>query len=72
MFEKATTDIPGLQKQFEKGQFGELKTWLNTNIHAQGRRYSPAELCKKVTGKPLTAEPFLKYLEGKIRAVYGV
>ena len=71
-FEKASKDIPSLQQQFEKGQFGELKSWLNKNIHAHGRRYQAAELCKKVTGKPLSADPLMRHLEGKLRPLYGL
>jgi carboxypeptidase Taq len=61
-----------LKAQMKTGEFGPLREWLRENIHRHGKRYRAAELCQKVTGKPLTAEPFLKYLEGKIRAVYGV
>jgi len=71
-FEKALQDIPSLPQQFEKGQFSALKQWLNTNIHAHGRRYRPAELCQRVTGKPLSADPLLRHLEGKLRPIYGV
>jgi carboxypeptidase Taq len=69
-FEKALSDMPDLHKQFEKGKFGSLKSWLNKNIHAHGRRYRPADLCMKVTGKPLSADPLLRHLEGKLRPLY--
>jgi carboxypeptidase Taq len=71
-FEAALKDIPDLHKQFEKGRFGELKEWLNENIHQHGRRFSAAELCQRVTGKPLNADPLLRHLEGKLRPLYGV
>jgi carboxypeptidase Taq len=70
-FEKALKDIPDLHDQFEDGKFSALKTWLNKNIHAHGRRYRAAELCKKVTGKPLSADPLMRHLEGKLRPIYG-
>ena len=71
-FEKATKDVPGLEAEFEKGEFGSLKKWLNTNIHAHGRRYRAADLCRVVTGEPLSAEPLMRHLEGKLRPLYGV
>ncbi len=71
-FEKAMQDIPNLMDQFAQGQFGELKSWLNTNIHAHGRRYRAADLCEHVTGKPLSAEPLMRHLEGKLRPIYGI
>lgn len=71
-FEKASEDMPDLQEQFARGEFGELKKWLNRNIHAHGRRYLAADLCEHVTGKPLSAEPLMRHLEGKLRPLYAV
>jgi carboxypeptidase Taq len=64
--------IPDLDVQMAKGEFGALKKWLNENIHQHGRRYRAGELCEKVTGKKLTADPFMRYLEGKLRPMYGI
>lgn len=71
-FEKALEDMPDLYEQFERGEFGMLKTWLNQNIHAHGQRYRAAELCEVVTGKPLSADPLMRHLEGKLRPIYGL
>ncbi|MEX2381891.1 MAG: carboxypeptidase M32 [Opitutales bacterium] len=71
-FEKALEDIPGLYAQFENGEFGPLKTWLNRNIHSHGSRYRAAELCEHVTGKPLSPEPLMRHLESKFRPLYGI
>lgn len=71
-FEKALVDMPDLHDQFAKGKFDSLKTWLNENIHSHGQRYRAAELCEVVTGKPLSADPLLRHLEGKLRPIYKV
>jgi len=71
-FERAVADIGGLEKQFERGTFAELKMWLNENIHAQGQRYRAADLCEHVTGKPLGPDPLMRHLEGKLRPLYGI
>ncbi|MCP3902483.1 MAG: carboxypeptidase M32 [Planctomycetes bacterium] len=71
-FETAMDQIPGLEAQFERGKFGDLKQWLNENIHAHGRRYRAADLCEHVTGKPLSADPLMRHLEGKLRPLYGL
>jgi carboxypeptidase Taq len=71
-FEAACEAMPGLVGGFARGEFGALKSWLNANIHAHGRRYSPSELVQRVTGKPLTAEPLMRHLEGKLRPLYGI
>ncbi len=64
--------MPGLYDEFRQGEFSSLKKWLNENIHAHGMRYQAAELCQKVTGKPLSADPLMRHLEGKLRPLYGV
>jgi len=71
IFEKVMQEIPDLHRQFEKGKFDDLRHWLNRNIHAHGRRYLPDELCQRVTGKPLSADPLMRHLEGKLRPLYG-
>ena len=72
IWEKINKDLPTLNKDIAKGEMGELREWLRKNIHRHGRRYGAGELCKKVTGKPLSAEPLLRHLSAKARDVYGV
>ncbi len=71
-FEAACAEIPGLLEGFARGDFAPLKAWLNSNIHAHGRRFTPSELVERVTGKPLSAEPLMRHLEGKLRPLYGI
>ena len=63
--------IPDLKGKLGRGEFLPLKQWLNTNIHMHGRRYTATDLCKRVTGKPLSADPLMRHLEGKLRPLYG-
>ncbi len=72
LWETIHGQLGDLDRQIARGEFKNLKAWLNSNIHGHGRRYRAADLCKMVTGNPLSADPFMKYLEGKIGAVYGV
>ncbi|MHC4416635.1 MAG: carboxypeptidase M32 [Planctomycetota bacterium] len=71
-FEKVLEDMPDLYRQFERGEFGGLKKWLNEKIHAHGQRYRAADLCQHVTGKSLSADPLMRHLEGKLRPLYGM
>jgi len=71
-FAKALEEMPDLYEQFARGEFASLKKWLNEKIHAQGQRYRAAELCERVTGKPLSADPLMSYLEAKLRPLYGI
>jgi carboxypeptidase Taq len=71
-WEKINKDIKDLDSKIAKGDFAPLKKWLNKNIHSHGKRYRAGELCEKLTGKPLSADPLMRHLEGKLRPIYGV
>ena len=62
--------IPDLDRQFAAGAFTALREWLHEHVHRHGRRYTPAELCERATGAPLSSEPFLTYLERKLAHAY--
>jgi carboxypeptidase Taq len=68
----ARRDLPQLEIEFKKGEFGGLKTWLNEKIHSVGQRYRAAELCRRVTGQPLSHQFFLSYLRDKYDRYYGI
>ncbi len=70
--EQARQDVGDLDVDFRRGEFGRLKGWLNENIHRQGQRYRPAELCRRVTGQPLSHGPLLEYLRRKYAPLYGL
>ncbi len=75
LFEAARDALGGAQAlddQFAAGEFAPLLTWLRENVHAWGRTHDSAALCLKVTGKPLSAEPLMRHLEGKLLPLYGV
>ena len=57
---------------FADGEASGPRRWLNRNVHAHGRRFRAAELCEEVTGEPLSPEPLMRHLEGKLRPLYGV
>lgn len=72
LYEQACSDLPDLDRQYAKGEFSAIRLWLNENVHAHGQRYSAADLCEHVTGKPLAAEALMRHLEGKLRPLYGI
>jgi carboxypeptidase Taq len=61
-----------LDEEMSRGDFSRLKEWLTSNIHRHGQRFRAAELCQRVTGSPLSSEPFLRYLKEKCADLYGV
>ncbi|MDD3716842.1 MAG: carboxypeptidase M32 [Candidatus Marinimicrobia bacterium] len=70
LMEKAEHDIPGFWNKIKKGEFLPLKEWLNEKVHKHGRFYDPEDLIKKISGAPLSAEPFMDYLEKKYSEIY--
>lgn len=72
MWEKIKTDLPSLETDMARGEFSPLLCWLRTNVHAHGKRWRADELCTRITGKPLSADPLMRHLESKLRPIYGV
>jgi carboxypeptidase Taq len=72
LMEKIRKEIPDLDAHFERGEFGSLLTWLRRNVHRHGRKFTPNELLERATGKPLTAAPWIAYVQSKFGALYGL
>ncbi len=68
--EKLAEAQPTLWAEVREGRFHNVLAWLRQNIHGHGRKYFPEELCQRVTGEPLSAKPFLRYLQEKYALVY--
>jgi carboxypeptidase Taq len=72
LMEKIRADIPDLDAQIERGQFANLLGWLRKNVHRHGRKFTPNELLERATGKPLTAAPWIAYVQQKFGALYSL
>jgi len=71
LYEAACEANPGMEADYARGEFDTLRHWLNEHVHVHGRRWQAAELCERATGKPLSADPLMRHLEGKLCAIYG-
>jgi carboxypeptidase Taq len=69
-YDQASMEIPGLEGEIEAGRLSVLTRWLNQKIHRWGRMFTTDHLVQRVTGKPLSPEPFLSYLEEKYGELY--
>lgn len=69
---QARKDLPGVTDDFAIGKFDRLLGWLSEKIHKQGFKYYSNDLCKRITGKPLSHQPLLDYLYDKYAGVYGI
>jgi carboxypeptidase Taq len=72
LWEKLNSEIPDLEQQIEKGEFGALLSWLRSHVHVHGAKFEPQELIKKITGSPMDPQPYIRYLENKFKAIYGI
>jgi carboxypeptidase Taq len=71
-YDAAVKQRPEITEEIHRGQFGTLRGWLRENIHRHGSRYEPDELVERVTGRPLDAEPYLRYLRKKFGELYDL
>ncbi|MGB5131172.1 MAG: carboxypeptidase M32 [Steroidobacteraceae bacterium] len=56
---------PGIEAEIASGQFGGLLAWLRGRVHSLGAKLGVPQLVEHATGRPLSAAPFLRYLERK-------
>jgi carboxypeptidase Taq len=65
LYESLRSDVPDLDEQIARGEFGGLFGWLRTHVHGLGAKITVNELIKSATGKPLSAASFVRYVESK-------
>lgn len=68
LFEALRNERPTLDDDIAAGNFAPLFDWLRENVHGLGSKVSTSELIKNATGKPLSANAWLRYVEGKYLA----
>ncbi len=65
LYESMRAELPALDDELARGEFGGLFGWLRTNVHGLGAKVPVQELLKNATGKTLSATSFLRYAESK-------
>ena len=65
LWEAIREQRPGIEEEIANGQFGSLFAWLRERVHAMGASLGLPQLVEHATGPPLSATPFLRYLERK-------
>ena len=68
----ALQDHPQIPQQTAAGEFGPLLSWLQENIYRYGRKFTANEIVQRVTGGPLTIEPYMDYLRDKFGELYSL
>ncbi|HEX3146912.1 MAG TPA: carboxypeptidase M32 [Gemmataceae bacterium] len=70
LMDACRAQLPSLEEDFTRGEFGQLKSWLNDKVHKPGRSYRSDELCRRVTGNGLQHGPLIAYLREKYGQLY--
>lgn len=71
-YDAALAAHPSIPQDIEQGQFGLLHSWLQNNIYRHGAKFTADEIIQRATGKPLTIEPYIKYLKTKFGELYNI
>lgn len=69
LFQGFEKDHSNWQDRVAKGDLLFIKEWLSKSVHQHGRRYSSKEILLKATGKPFTADAYIKYLSNKFTEI---
>jgi carboxypeptidase Taq len=69
IWERAKAAIPDVEDQIERGELGELHSWLRENLYSLGSKYPPLETIERIAGGPIDPEPYLAYLRDKLGAL---
>ena len=63
------TDLGDTDALMARGEFAPILAWLTERIYSQGKRYTPRDLVRRVTGRDLAADDWLEYAREKYSAV---
>ncbi|MFL5919250.1 MAG: carboxypeptidase M32 [Gaiellaceae bacterium] len=66
IWERAIQDLGDLDERFERGEFSDLREWLREHLYSLGAKLTPQETIERVTGSPLEARPYVRYLREKL------
>ncbi len=72
MASKIRQDIPDLDERIAAGDIRVLIDWIRTHVHRFGGVYHPDELMTRMTGAPLDASHFVRYVEEKFSSIYAL
>jgi carboxypeptidase Taq len=71
-YDAALRAHPEIGDEMERGEFDTLHGWLREKIYQHGRKFTADELVERVTGGPLSIEPYIHYLRTKYGELYDL
>ena len=72
IWERLTADLGDVDGMLAAGDCRPVFEWLLEKVYRQGSKFPPSELIQRVTGKPLSAEAYLRGIRAKYGALYGL
>lgn len=72
LMERLRQDLTDLDAQIEAGDQAELLRWLREHVHRHGKKFTPAELLMRVTGRELDCQPWIDHVHRKFGEIYGI
>lgn len=70
LFNQLEKDRPETVEEIREGEFGQILTWLRTNVHRYGRMMTAEEIIKKTCNEGLNTKRFINYLSEKYLDLY--
>jgi carboxypeptidase Taq len=70
LFDAALKARPDIPAQMRAGQFDALHGWLTENVYQHGSKFTAHEIIQRATGRPLSIEPYIRYLRTKYGELY--
>ena len=71
-YQSALEAHPEIPEEISLGKFDTLLGWLRENIYRHGNIFTPDELIQRVSGGPLSIEPYIGYITEKFGELYSL
>ncbi|MCI2398388.1 carboxypeptidase M32 [Aliiroseovarius subalbicans] len=68
--EALQAEMPDLADHLARGEAATPTAWLRDKVQVHGGLYEPKEVIERATGKAVSVEPLLSYLEAKFGEIY--
>jgi len=72
LFKKIIEENPNIYNEIDKGEFGNILSWLREHVHKYGRLMTADEIIKKACGEGLNSKVFVNYLKDKYYNLYDI
>jgi carboxypeptidase Taq len=69
-YAQALKEHPEIPTEMSQGKFDTLHSWLVDKVYQHGSKFTANELIQRVTGMPLSIEPYIHYLKTKYGELY--